>query len=95
VTDRPAVDKAQQDVTGIGPQLALAADGVGLGISLGEDLFHQSQGCFGGPAMPRGVGQPTPPGLIGEAHHPVGVLGGQLHEPIAPVFFGHTADRGW
>jgi hypothetical protein len=72
-----AVDKSPQDGTGIGPQHAIAADGFGFESRLGEALFDQSQGLPCGPAVRRGVGQRTPPGLVRKAQPPVWLLRGQ------------------
>jgi hypothetical protein len=87
MADWTSVDTPQQQGVAVGPQQPIAAQGFGLRVPPGEDLFHQPQGLPLGPAVQGGVGQPAPPGLIGKAQHPVVMSGRQLDQSVTLLFF--------
>ncbi len=95
MTDRPSIDKPQLHFVLVGPQQPIAAQRFGFMIPLGRQLFDPPQGFPRGPAVQRGVRQAAPPGLIGKAQHPIRMLGGQGHQPVALLFLTHSGDRGW
>jgi hypothetical protein len=86
MTDRPAIDKPQQHSVVVSPQQPIATHGFGLSLPLGRDLLDQPQGLPCGPAVQRGVGHPTPPGLSSNPQHPIRMVGGQVHQPVARLF---------
>jgi hypothetical protein len=44
--------------------------------------------------MPQRWSARTPAGLVGNAQQPIRMPGGQVHEPVASLFFARNADRG-
>jgi hypothetical protein len=70
----------------VGAQQPLTAERFGIGIPFRYHLRPQVQGSFGRPGVQGGVRQPAPPGLIDKPQDPVGMLGRQLHQPVAALF---------
>ena len=84
---RPSIDTPQQHRVVVSPQQPIAGQGFGRTIPLGRDLVDQPQGFPRGLAVQSRGCQATPPGLIGKAQHPIRMLGGQVHQPVALLFF--------
>jgi hypothetical protein len=91
---RPAVDTSQQHGIAVRLQQPVAGQGFGLSIALGVNLLHQTQGLVGRPPMQGRLGQTTPPGLIGKAQDPVGMLVSPVHQPVAGLFFNAYGGSG-
>src|SRR5258708_18677165 len=96
---RLAIDEAQPHALLLAPlaqQHAIAGQRLRVGIGLGKLLLDQAQGAIGGvcPAVQLGASQPAPPGLIGEAQHPIGLLSRQSNQAVALPFFRAYAGSG-
>src|SRR5215207_785669 len=66
----------------------IAGDGLRVGIILGDRLLDEAQRLsLLGEATQGGQGQPTPPAFVFEAHCPLRIRLGYLHQSIAPSFF--------
>src|SRR5260221_6656430 len=89
--DRPAIHKAQPDALSLSwlpQQDPVTGQGFGIGIVFRDRLFDQAQGLAGvRPRVQRGLRQPAPPHLVGEAQHPVSMLLGQPDQAVACAFF--------
>jgi hypothetical protein len=82
-----AVDKPPQDLVGVESQQPIASRGFRGRIRLRAVLLEQSQGRTLGPTVQGRLGQTTPPGVIGKAQDPVGMLRGQADQAVAVLFF--------
>src|SRR5919112_353476 len=84
----PSVHKAQPRLLKLRDEQPVAGDGLRLGIVFGYRLLDQARWPpIPAPGVQRGEGQATPPGLVLEAHHPLGVDLREANQPVAPPFF--------
>src|SRR5215204_1516144 len=87
-TDGPTIHKPQPCLVELRQIEPIAGDGLRVGIILGDRLLNEAQGLsLLGEATQGGQGQPTPPALVFEAHCPLRIRLGYLHQSIAPSFF--------
>ena len=94
MTDGPAFDTAPQAIAAVGPPPPIATQGLGLALPLRAHLCHQPPRRSRGPAGQGGEREPTPPGLIGEAQHPLWMPGCQADEPVAWRFLNAYGGSG-
>jgi hypothetical protein len=89
---RPSLHEPQQHPPGVAAQQPIAAQRLGVGILAGDLPLDQVQRLVVGPGVQPRQGQPTPPGLVGEAQHPVGVGRRQVDQSVAGFLL---AGVGW
>lgn len=87
MADWTSLDNAEQEVVTATTQQPIAAQGFGVKVPFGQDVFQQSHRGLCGPGLHRRLGQATPPSLIDKAQGPVGMASCQRHQPVASLFF--------
>src|SRR5829696_6907092 len=84
----PSVHEPQPRLSDLRQVEPVAAYGFGLGVVLGDRPLEEAQRLpFLGPAVQGGKRHPAPPALVLEAHRPLRIGPGDLHQPVAPPFF--------
>src|SRR3954470_1923889 len=74
---------------------SVAAYGLRLGVVLGDRPLDEARGlALLAPGVQGGQGHPAPPALVLEAHRPLRIGSGELHQSVAPPFFVRRGGRG-
>src|SRR3954469_4427625 len=83
-----SVHEAQPRLLKLRHEQPVAGDGLRLGVIFGERLLDQARWPpIPAPGVQRGESQATPPGLVLEAHHPLGIDLREANQPVAAPFF--------
>jgi hypothetical protein len=78
------------------PQQPLTSQGCGVGSRARHGLLDAMPGLLrGGPGVPHGLRQATPPRLICKAQRPLRRACGQAPQAVAGFFSGPRPDRDW
>ena len=65
----------------------VAGDSLRLGVVLGDRPLDEAKGlAIGAPGVQGGQSHPAPPAFVLESHFPLGVGGGDSHQPLTPPF---------
>src|SRR5215207_1134593 len=88
-THGPTIHEPQPRLVKLRHIESVAADGLRLGVILGDRLLNEAQRLpLLGEATEGGQSHPTPPALVLEAYCPLGGVGrSHLHQSVAPPFF--------
>src|SRR3954466_13723386 len=83
-----SVHEAQPRLLKLRHEQPVAGDGLRLRGVCGERLLDQARWPpIPAPGVQRGESQATPPGLVLEAHHPLGIDLREANQPVAAPFF--------
>src|SRR5215204_4995921 len=86
--NRPSVHEPDPRFIDLWQIESVAGYGLRLGVVLGDRPLDEARGlALLGPGVQCGQRKAAPPALVFEAHRPLGVGSGDLHQSVAPSFF--------